>query len=965
MLTRRPRLALRALLGAVLGLAAITATLPVDAQGRKPPAGKPTKPKRDPPIVPVLPGAPRTGLSGGLDALEHSDYATAEKELTAANKGADKQKASLGLARLYLTVGKYKEAVDAADQAFRSGKTKERLDAAAFKAKALAAQGKMTEAVAAVEAVKDDPDARRARIVLGELLIAQGKSADARDPLMTLVSDYNSDAIAGTDGEGLALVGRSAHLLRHAQDANDAYMQAEHAPPARVETLLWRAELFLDKFDTGHAEEVIRDALKIAPANPDARVLLARIKLDQSLDFDAAEANIKKALAVNPRHTGAFAVRAGVALRDFDLAAADAAIDEGLRTNPVDLPLLSMRAAVRLLADDRPGFDAARKKVLAVNAEYSSMYSIIGEFADWEHRYDDIVNMMKEAVAVDPRDGKAWAVLGLNQIRLGDDTNALDSLRKAWTFDKFNPRVLNTLNLYEKDIPTKYETVDAGHFKYRFDKNERPVLERYIPPMLEEAFTAMVAHYGMTPTLPIGIELYSNREHFSVRTSGLPNVGIQGVCFGRTLAAPSPGGEAFNWGNVLWHELGHVFAIQLSKAHVPRWFTEGLSEYETFMRRAEWQREEDQALYSAMVAGRIPKLANFNRAFTHAEDVSDVTMAYYAASQVVTYIGEKYGMPKIAEMLKLWGQGVRDPEVIQRGLGISFDELEKQFRVWLEPRLVRYRKQFVPDLHAPSLEDAIKAAQASPNDLRKQIELAIAAAGANDEEKAVAALAAANRINANDAHVRYLNSKMALAKKDLAGAQKILETMVRDKQDGFTVRMQLADLAEAAKDTRTMRAHLEAARRFDPVQTEPLQALYDLAKKEKRIDDQIAALRELSILDQHERRVYRRLMEALAEKQNWDEVAKVGARAVFVDVASPIVHRLYGMALSKTNQRDKAIFELESALLCSPKAKDGAAIYAELARLYKAAGQVDKSKAAEAEAARLGSGNAESKPPED
>ena len=31
----------------------------------------------------------------------------------------------------------------------------------------------------------------------------------------------------------------------------------------------------------------------------------------------------------------------------------------------------------------------------------------------------------------------------------------------------------------------------------------------------------------------------------------------------------------------LWHELGHVFPIQMSKNHVPRWFTEGLTEYET------------------------------------------------------------------------------------------------------------------------------------------------------------------------------------------------------------------------------------------------------------------------------------------------------------------------------------------------------------------------------------------------
>ena len=118
---------------------------------------------------------------------------------------------------------------------------------------------------------------------------------------------------------------------------------------------------------------------------------------------------------------------------------------------------------------------------------------------------------------------------------------------------------------------------------------------------------------------------------------GLPNIGIQGVCFGNTLAAISPKPEHFNWGMVVWHEVGHVFAIQLSKSHVPRWFTEGLSEWETIIRRPEWQREEDTALYLALREKRIPTVELMNRAFTHASDISDMTVAYYASSQIAVF----------------------------------------------------------------------------------------------------------------------------------------------------------------------------------------------------------------------------------------------------------------------------------------------------------------------------------------
>ena len=45
---------------------------------------------------------------------------------------------------------------------------------------------------------------------------------------------------------------------------------------------------------------------------------------------------------------------------------------------------------------------------------------IVGEYAEWEHRYDEIVSMMREAVRIDDQDARAHAQLGLNLIRNGD-----------------------------------------------------------------------------------------------------------------------------------------------------------------------------------------------------------------------------------------------------------------------------------------------------------------------------------------------------------------------------------------------------------------------------------------------------------------------------------------------------------------------------------------------------------------
>jgi tetratricopeptide (TPR) repeat protein len=897
-------------------------------------------------------------LEQGLTELEASTYDQAEKDLRAAAQGQKRGAALVGVARVQLATGKYAEAVKTAASALTDRSSQ--AEAASVGAEALARQGKISEAMTQLETVKNDPSARRARLLLGQLYIETGRRADAQDPLMSIISDYNQNAIQPTDVEGLTLVGRAAHLLRSARDANDAYNQAEKTGgKARVETLLFRADLFLDKYDPGHAEEVVKEALKLAPHNAAAHVAMAHVKLDQALDFTAAEQEIKEALAVDPKIDGAFFVGAGLALRTMDLPRADSLLDQGLAVNPNNLELLSMKAAVRFLSDDKPGFERLRKAVFTKNSEYTRFYQIVGEFADWEHRYDQIVAMMKEAVKIDAADAKAWADLGMNLIRAGDEQNGVPALRRAWEKDHFNVRVFNTLNLYEKEIATSYETVEGTPFRIRYFKEEKPILSRYVPAMLAEAWASMVKRYGFVPTTPIFIELYATKQHFSIRTSGLPNVGIQGVCFGKTLAAMSPRAEPFNWGNVLWHELAHVFAIQLSKSRVPRWFTEGLSEYETIVRRPEWQREDDPSLYSALEGGRIPPLEKFNLAFTHADDARDVMTAYYAASQIQVYLANTFGMGKITGMLRLWGEGKRTEDVIQRALGITPQELDRRLRDWFRSRLGRYATQFVPDTHAPSLETAKERAKQDPKDPRKQVELALALAEHRQLDEAEEAVRSALAENPIEPNAHFLRARILRAKKNATDARQELLNMVRTGSDGYAVRLMLADLAIEAKNTEGARFEFLLAHEFDPTMSEPLAALYDLDHREKREAEALGWLRKIARLDQHDRKTYRLLLEGLVKSGQFVEAKSVGESAIFVDVENHAIHSLYATALAQTGDHTKALFELESALLSGPPAPEAATIHARLAKEYLALGNRGKAKAEQAEALRLDPKNGE------
>jgi tetratricopeptide (TPR) repeat protein len=914
----------------VLPFALVAAPMPSSAQSAaKPPAGL-EKPKSA--------GFVPTGkLASGLAALEKAEFAAAKKDLEAVT-GKDQARATVGLARVAYDTGKFAEAEALAKKAAAlAGKeVAVRAEAIGWQAQALLSTGKIDAAIQITEPLRDEVAAPRARAALVEALVRKGDRDEARNVADALEADSEGDDPAYKDPGALASVGRAAHAVRHVKYANSTFKEAQRIAPKHVETNLAWARLFLDWYDPGHAEESVRDALATAPDHPMAHLLKAEVRLEQMLDWDAAEREIATALAGNPGLSRAWFVRGSMALHDLDVAATEQAIAKGLAIDPNALDLLSLRAASRFLDDDLPGYERAKADVLKRNPRYGELYVTVGSFADWEHRYDDIVTMMKAATQIDETNGRAWAELGFNLLRRGDEAEGLKALDTAYKHDRYNVRLVNMLNLFEKTLSKQYDLVDgtgaAKPFRFRLHKDEAELLGRYVPASMAEAWGVYTKKYGFVPKGPIQIEIFPEREHFSVRTDGVPNIGPTGVCFGRVITAVSPKKEASNWGLVLWHELAHVFAIQISKNHVPRWFTEGLSEYETLVQRPEWRRSLDPQFWVALEGGRVPKVVDLNRAFTHAKSQQDVVVAYYASSQIVIYLAETYGFPKLVKMLELWGQGKKTPDVIKTALGATPDAVDAGFRAWARKRLARFEGQFVFDAAViPDLEVAEKAA--SPTDAKALANLAAAQFLSRKLKEADATAAKAIAIDPKNQLAHYVVAKLAFGlRKDPNETRTHVDAIVAAGGDGYVVQIMKADLAEAAKDAKGLRAALEKAHTFDPSQIDPLVDLYKLADKEGRDADALALLRKMVKMDPHERVPWKKLLEALAKRALWDELIQVGEGAVFVDVYAPEVHGYYARALTAKGRLRDAHAEIDAGLAAKPKPEGEALLRLERAR---------------------------------
>ena len=68
-------------------------------------------------------------------------------------------------------------------------------------------------------------------------------------------------------------------------------------------------------------------------------------------------------------------------------------------------------------------------------------------------------------------------------------------------------------------------------------------------------------------------------------------LGALGVTFGYVVAMDSPSARKpgqWHWASTMWHELSHVYVLEMTNHRVPRWFTEGLAVYEETAASPDW-----------------------------------------------------------------------------------------------------------------------------------------------------------------------------------------------------------------------------------------------------------------------------------------------------------------------------------------------------------------------------------------
>jgi tetratricopeptide (TPR) repeat protein len=778
--------------------------------------------------------------------------------------------------------------------------------------------------------VKKHPDAYEARVVLGRALAASGENRRAFEVLDAMAEDYNDGTV--TDAKALLWLGVGLHLTDYVKNANQVFQEAlEQDTTLDLIRRRW-AELFVSKYNYRDSDALYQEILAKNPNDIGAQVGRARIAILSDRDFTGARKTLDKVFAAVPDHLVAHTLMALIELEnERPRAAAKILMSKVLAVAPRDHEALALLGASYYVADDDTRYKATEKKALGINPRFAGFYTTVAGHAARVHRYTEAIALHKRALTLDKEHYRALAGLGIGYSRVGDDAKAQRYLQEAYDSDPYDVRTFNLLTHFYDDVDKHFEWVEAKPMRIRVNKSERPMLERYVPELLGEAYAALTKKYKLEPALPLHIEIFDNPQTFAVRSTGLPQLSAHGICFGHVVTSRSPSEGNFNWAEVLWHELSHVFHIELSKSRVPRWFTEGLAVFESTEARANWRREMDETLFEYHRAKKLRGVGEFNLSFTRATSLQDILVAYFHAYQVVRFIDAQWDFDKMRLMLTLWGDKLPTAVVIKRALGVDLATFDKRFFGWLDGKLAYLDKGF--SLSVEAFRDDVEATYANAakakGDATAQGNAMLAALSQGDQAKVKAYMAATQALAPKDPRAAFVAAVVAMEDRKHADAKTALEAMLTNGHDGGEIRTRLAKLADGMDDKAGALTHTLAAQAFNPNNERMYHSLIRRYEALAQPDKAFEWRTKVFALDQMNPALARKLLEGAASHgASKDDVLKWGEQALHTAPFDVATHVVFAKELKRLGMAKRARYEAESALLLDPDNAEAKAILA-------------------------------------
>lgn len=228
------------------------------------------------------------------------------------------------------------------------------------------------------------------------------------------------------------------------------------------------------------------------------------------------------------------------------------------------------------------------------------------------------------------------------------------------------------------------EKLTSEHFYVKFrpaDRNDAALVletaEYFYRPVTED--------FGYAPRVRVPIILHSSRAELNRSFGWEAKENAIGVYYAGVIRAlapqswiyeDSPDGvkETFVTAGPMAHEFTHLMIDYLTGGNYPRWFTEGMAQYEEYKLTGFTFNDPAGAVNHGFYS--MKDIAeNF-------DDLPNQSLAYQEAFGAVRYIAGEYGEETLHDLIRSLGAGMEFENAMQKHLNLDYAGLEKCRRAW-------------------------------------------------------------------------------------------------------------------------------------------------------------------------------------------------------------------------------------------------------------------------------------------
>ena len=556
-----------------------------------------------------------------------------------------------------------------------------------------------------------------------------------RGERLEAASCYTRVSAESLDG---AVRAEAAWRLGDMQAANAFFRTALELDPESPSIRHRWGRLFLATHQADQAVRLFMEALDLDENHTQAKLGIAAVATGRF--EDRARTIVDEVMEAEGEFLEAHLISARMSLELGAVAPAREALAEALRiAEAQDLPPLEVYS-LQAAADVLEGITDSEwtDRALAYNPAYGEIYATPAYYYLINRRYREAVELLFEAVRIQPDLWSAHAELGVNLLRQNRVEEAQAHLALAYQGDPFSAQTVNTLRLIDsfenfvvlrRELPgyqteavpglddtevggeaseeasgqaSEEEDDEAGSMAVaaegqttadppgmllRLHREEAPILDAYVTELVTDSIRAFTERYRFDLQEDVVVELYPEHDDFAVRTLGLPGIGLLGVAFGYLVAMDSPSGSRegeFHWGTTLWHEIAHIFTLEATGNLVPRWFSEGVSVFEEWSTGPLPGRHIPLRVLEAMADDRFLPVTELDGGFMRPTYEGQVIVSYTQAGLLCQYIAREWGQQGLVDMLTAFAAGSDTAGAIRDGLGVAPAVLDSGFKEFLD-----------------------------------------------------------------------------------------------------------------------------------------------------------------------------------------------------------------------------------------------------------------------------------------